>query len=191
MIRVLGAMLALIVGGCGGPSASSPEPRAVRERGLLCTDWVHPAEPRFACGESELPVGERSLDSLAEELLANRGLTEVRLIGLQSRSGPEGQLSTELALRRAATVARALVEGGIDPALIQIDKEVSGYQQKSGGRRKSDADSCTRPPPDYRRSRTVRVGFTLCCPPERAVTRRREHGIILQCPVAPRRHEIE
>jgi outer membrane protein OmpA-like peptidoglycan-associated protein len=144
-------------------------------------DYVSPSHIPFACRESELHPSDRSVvDEMAAHLLAQRGLTRVRLIGTQSRTGPEGALPTDLARRRAATVMRELERSGIDRALISIVEEESGYRHKRGRRRKNEPDACTDELFDRRRSRSVEVRYTLCCP------RRTIDGLTAECPFTPR-----
>lgn len=177
------AAIALALGawaGCGAPrplargAAEPPEP-------MTCTDYTSPSHIPFACREGELHPSDRPiLDEMAAHLLAQRGLTRVRLIGTQSRTGPEGALPTDLALRRAATVMRQLERSGIDPAMIAIVEEESGYRHKRGPRRKNEPDACTDELFDRRRSRSVEVRYTLCCP------RRVIDGLTAGCPFTPR-----
>ncbi len=177
------AAIALALGASAGCGAPRPLARGAAERPepMTCTDYTSPSHIPFACRESELhPSDYPMLDEMAAHLLAQRGLTRVRLIGSQSRTGPEGALPTDLALRRAATVTRELERRGIDPAMIVIVEEESGYRYKHGPRRKSEPDACTDELFDRRRSRRVEVRYTLCCP------RRTLDGLTAECPFVPR-----
>lgn len=181
------AAVALVLGVSAGCGARSAAPRSTEPAELLtCTDYASPSHIPFACRESELHRDDRPVvEEMAAYLLSQRGLTRVRLVGAQSRTGPEGALPADLALRRAATVRRELERSGIDPALISIVAEESGYRHKSG-RRKNEPDTCTDELFDRRRSRSVEIRYTLCCPPERAVTRLSAEGPVTECPFTPR-----
>lgn len=166
MIRLcLGALLVTSVG-CG---ASAVRPAVLvgedaAEPAAPCRTFAWPAHARFVAHSSEWPSVHQSFDALNLTVAMMEERREPYVVMVH------GELSTcehdpSLSTRRAASVARALVEHGFPPERVVIRADQSLL--RASGHAKSEPDTC-RPEDGLRNGegRRAGVGVYLCLRPE-------------------------